>query len=508
MDDHLQPDSMRMNDWRRWLVFIGYAGVAFFLTRQHETWGDELEAWNVMKSDTPYLHLLFRQAYYLHPTTWNTILYIAAQFTHSLAVLSVAAYVTALATAFMVVFLSPFRPLTALAILSGYYFIFEYAVFARGYGLATLFVMLACFSVNGSRPRMWLYYTSLILLSNTHLFGLFLAVALYVHRLSSIWLLKETRKGAIFTGILVFAPAACIDLLAFIQGSSADLRMTLGNRIWNALQTGVRAFVPMPAWWKHHFWNTQFLLEAGITMPVVKFFSLAISAGIVLLILMIFSRSSGSRSLIVAFFALTLTFALTFPMLSARYVGFLYISFVAALWLSGGQFQGWRRIAVRLLIAVQIPGGMFAATKEFMLPFSQIRSTSRLAAAVPQNKPLIADFGAMNMLSGVTDRGHFCLAANRVISCIPLAPRALYLVHCPDRYTNGTLYYLDSTRTNEVYLMSTRSPRKIPNEDRFFFDSLSVVPVDSATGAIEKFSDLYLYRVSRKRQDSDPNGSR
>jgi hypothetical protein len=500
MDFHQRAVRPAISDWRKWLVFIGYAGAAIFLAQRHETWGDELEAWNVMKSDTSYPNLLFRQAYYLHPTSWNTILYIIAQFSHSLTVLTVTACMTALATAFVVVFLSPFTPLAALAILSGYYFLFEYAVFARGYGFAALLAMVACYAANPSKPKVILYYLALMLLSNTHLFGLFLACAIYMQRLTANWRDRELRKRSVWTGILLFSPAACIDLLAFIQGSSADIPMTIGNRIWNVLQATVRAFVPMPAWWKYHFWNTQFMLEAGVNTPVVKYSALIVSVCIVVLIVFLFRNSNTSKFIVATCLALILVFGLSFPLLSARYVGFLYLAFIATLWLSEDGFKGWRKTAAWAVVLVQIPGGLFSASKEILLPFSQIRSSTRMAEEVPKNIPLITDFGAMNMISGETDKGSFCVAVNRVISCIPLAPRALYLVHCRDRYTQGTRYYLDSTKTNEVYLMSTRSPAKIPMEDKFFFEKFSVEPVDSASGAIEKFSNLYLYRVSRPKQ--------
>ncbi len=495
MDTPLRPLNSVFSDWRRWLVFLCSAVFTLFLTINHETWGDELDAWNVMKSGTAYLDLLLNSAYYLHPTSWNTILWLAAQFSHSLSVLPVASYLTAIVTAFLIVFLSRFRLSTCVVILLGYYLLFEYNVFARGYGLATMLTMLACVASNSNRPKPGLFYFSLFLLSNTHMFGFFLAAGLYAHRLASLWHEKERRKELVCAA-LVLLPAAFIDILAFLQ-STTDLPMTAGHRIWNVLQAPVRAFLPMPAWWGHHFWNTQFLLEGGITVPFIKYLSLFLSCLFVVLILKVFDRSQ-SRWLILVFFSLQLSFGLLFPLVSARYVGFLYISFLAALWLNGGIPDGWRRTCVFFFLIMQVPGGMYSAAKELLLPFSQVKATSAVAAKIPTGKPVITDFGAMNFLSAVTDKGYYCVGANSVISSVPLLPNALYLVNGRDRYTVGTYYYMDSTHVNEVYLMSTRSPERILIEDRLFFDTLSVVAVDSAVGAIEKFSDLYLYRVRRK----------
>jgi hypothetical protein len=66
----------------------------------------------------------------------------------------------------------------------------------------------------------------------------------------------------------------------------------------------------------------------------------------------------------------------------------------------------------------------------------------------------------------------------------------------PHRYTVGLRRYFDREKVKDTYMVTLGSPGQLNKVDPTFTDSFQLQLVDSLTGAIEKGSDLYLYKVT------------
>jgi hypothetical protein len=70
-------------------------------------------------------------------------------------------------------------------------------------------------------------------------------------------------------------------------------------------------------------------------------------------------------------------------------------------------------------------------------------------------------------------------------------------IQAPNPYSTGMQKYFQQENVQEVYMMSIISPENLFAKDPQLFKIYKVELVDEKVGAIEKSSNLYLYRVVR-----------
>jgi len=66
----------------------------------------------------------------------------------------------------------------------------------------------------------------------------------------------------------------------------------------------------------------------------------------------------------------------------------------------------------------------------------------------------------------------------------------------PHRYTIGLRNFFEKEGLKEVYMITMGSPQVLDKADVNFSRSFHLQLVDSREGAIEKGSDLYLYKIT------------
>src|SRR5205814_8468614 len=107
-------------------------------------------------------------------------------------------------------------------------------------------------------------------------------------------------------------------------------RLNVINQMRIMFQTPLRAFLPILAWWNYNFWNTEFLLEAQSTYILLKFVSPLVFIAVLTLIFYILKEDKKSLILFATNLFLTFIVAGIYPLIYARYVGFIFLSFIAA----------------------------------------------------------------------------------------------------------------------------------------------------------------------------------
>ena len=241
---------------------------------------------------------------------------------------------------FLVLFFSPFPLIVKTLLPFGYYFLFEYAVFSRNYAIGILLVCVLCLIIRRDfKYKLVLYYFLLFCLSNVHLLTLLLAGSLHLYFLV---LNQEQgkKKSTIFLhallGILIALPA-----MHFIfppSDSQLNMHFWLNARnihqVSDFVNAPLRCFLPMPAWWKYNFWNTEFLLEAKTEYGFLKLLNPLISLALLAGAFFILRSNKKSLLLFGANLVLSAIMAIAiFSLSTARYSGFLFIGFLAAFWL-------------------------------------------------------------------------------------------------------------------------------------------------------------------------------
>jgi len=489
-----------------WLVFACYVGLSGYTISHHELWGDEVHSWNICKGSGPYTVLLANSRYEGHPPAWYTILWTITRFTHKTDYMQVAQWTIACAVVFLILFYSPFPTVTKILLSFGYYFLYEYAVLSRNYAIGVLLACCICLIIRKEfRYQPILYYLLLFCLSNTHLLALLLAGSLHLYYLLWKWEQKRTTRVILFhtlTGTLIFLPA----LYFIFPPSDSQLNMQYWQANWNfhhikeLVQAPLRAFLPMPAWWNYNSWNTEFLLEAKIHHPFIKFINPLIAFSLLALVFFIFRKNKKCLALFTGNTILSFIIALVFfPLTTARYAGYIYISFVVTAWLYSDEtpLAGNNRRLIHMLLILQLIAGLFAVVKDIRLPFSNLPTVNELIKEVPANERWVTDYWTMNTIVAVTDRPVYCIDLEKEISFILWKRQLTVRQTTPDRYTSGLHHLFQKDEMSSVYMITQNAPDLLSEIDPQLSVSFHVALIDKREGAIDRGSNLYLYRITK-----------
>lgn len=465
-----------------WLAFLLYLVIAGITMMNHEMWADELHSWNIAKGSESFLDIFRNSRYEGHPPVWYILLWVISKFTHDLVWVQSIHLLVAAATVFIILFYSPFDLTTKLLLPFGYFFLFEFAVLSRNYAIGILIACVICVVMH---KKILLYYALLLLLTNTHMLLMLLAASLHVYFLAS----QKKKIAHALLGILVALPAVYFILPPAESGLHAQTGGRLLLRAKAFSQTPLRSMLPLPAWWNYNWWNTQFMVDAK-QIPV-RIFNLTVSAAIPVISFFIFRKEKKALALFFVNFFLSAIVALTVITLhSARYAGFIFIGFVMALWLYCHErpLEAWKKKVVYTLLAVQSIAGFFAVIKDVQFPFSNSNRILELVKQVPPGKQLVCDYWAVNSYSAFIDQPVYAIDLQGEASFILFDSRLRRALQLKNRYTEG----LKMLNDHEVYMISTHPPELLSQID----SQLKFVLIDKKTGAIEKFSNLYLYFLS------------
>lgn len=485
-------------------VLVLYILVASYTMLHHEMWGDELHSWNLAKSSNSLKELIDNRRYEGHPPVWHLILWGISSCTHNPHWMQGVHLAIAIATVVLILFYAPLPLWTKVLLPFGYYFLYEYAVLSRNYAIGILAGFLICILLQKEHKyKLWGYYALLLLMSNTHLLAMLLAGCLHLYFLMT---LAEQKKGLgvialhVLLGILIFLPA-----IGFIMPpSDTDLSIAASMKRWSydrlliAAQAPLRAFVPMPAWWKYHFWNWECIIELNAQYKVMKVVSLLLSLGFIWLGVYLLKGSRKSQVLFVANIAFTWIAGLIYPIGTQRYVGFIFIGFIVAYWLYAYKrpLSPAKRKIVNLLLGLQCVAGIFITVKDIRLPFSNFDKVKELVAEVPPGKKVVTEYWALIAGSAYLDQPFYCVDLQQEESFIQWGSNMAVMTRKATRYYDGVKALFEKERLNEIYLYSASAPEILRQTDAKLFAAYKVQLVSKREGAIEKWSNLYLYRIS------------
>jgi len=495
-----------MNKKILWLTYILYLLVSGLTMTRHELWSDEVHSWNLAKGSDTYPELIHNRRFEGHPPGWHTILWSITKVTHNVAWMQVVQWIIAALTIFLLLFYAPFPPGIRILLCFGYFFLFEYGIMSRNYEVGVLLAFCVCLVLHKEfRYKLPLYYLLLFLLSNIHLLALILAGSIHLY-----FLLSELEKGKkkallfhILAGALILLPAV------FFIYPPPDSTTNIGffvdrwtpHQLLTTADAPLRSFLPMPAWWKYHFWNTQFLIEAENSHHLFKFINPLLSLVFIAGALFTLRKSRKASILFGANLLLNLLVSVTaFPLHDTRYSGFIFIGFIIALWLYCYEiplFFPNHRWVYALLITQAI-AGLFITIRDIQLPFSNLSRISELIKETPAGERLVTDYWTMNSFVAYTDKPAYCVDMQRELSFVLWGPDMTALHKNKNRYTSGLQHLFQDTTLSSVYMISMGSPPMLAETDVQLPKEFHLSLLDSRQGAIETGGDLYLYKITRK----------
>jgi len=452
--------------WRRvkpalpYALALAFTALVACLTRHHEMWRDELQAWLLARDSATPLQLLQNMRYEGHPGLWHLLLWPLAQFSPDPVWMQILHVTLAGLSALMVFRCSPFSWGVKLLLVLGYFFAYEWAVIARNYAISVLLLFTVC----ALFKERWRWFpaiaTALLLLCHTNIFACLLVGVLtvtlpiefavaYVGRYRQ----AERYLGRFLVGMGLIACGLYSSIHQTIP--PPDSGFACGWR-WqwregaadSAGEIVTRAYLPV-AVNRLNFWNSNRFLDqpwenqgAPLIPRTGRF-----ACGLTLLALgsLFFLKRPW---LLVPYWLGNLTL-LTFYHVKyqggLRHSGFLYLWFVVLLWMSfayrpwisSHRSRDWlpafwdrhRMKALVPLLAVQVWGAMVAVPVDWREPFSQASAAAQW---------LRSEYPDLSKFVVVGDRSE---AVSSVVAYLELKR-----IYYPDRADFGSYVIWDQQR--------------------------------------------------------------
>lgn len=290
---------LALSEKTNYVIILLFIIFSLPLLLNHEPWRDEAQAWLIARDSQNLTSIIHLMGYEGTPALWHFILFPLAKL--ELPYFSMAAVHFLLILSAIIVFINyaPFSKFQKLLFSFGYYIFYEYSIIARNYALSVLFLFLIASIYKERLKKPVLYSLLLILLANTNVYSLVIAIVLsvvYVSDLKSQKTVGITKMYIIpfliiISGFLIsiyqLLPPA--DLNPYTARWNLDLSTTHISTIPDDI---VGAFLPIPRP-GISFWNTKllsypiagvfvFLLSLGffIKKPEPMFIYLLSSAGL------------------------------------------------------------------------------------------------------------------------------------------------------------------------------------------------------------------------------------
>jgi hypothetical protein len=341
-------------------------------------------------------------------------------------------------------------------------------------------------------------------LANTHLLALVLATGFHIYFLLGFF--KNQKKVNVVLNLVIGLILLTPSVYVIFPPADSSLGTDFWLQRWDADQLSamvkapVRAFLPIPAWWNFHFWNTEFLVEAQSQLSFLKWIIGLVSMALLFFTILIFRKDKKSSFFYLAILLMFFLLSLIIPFANSRQVGFIFIGFLLPYWLfchnySINRFQ--TQILTTLLL-IQIIASGFFIVKEVKYPFSNGFHVKELIEKIPEDSKWVTDYWCLNTISAYMDTSAYCIDLQKEKSFLQWNEEIKAMQQSRSRYYEGMNSLFERENLKNIYMITIHSPQNIIKIDSLFFSNYKVALVDEYTGAIEKGSDLYLYEVSKK----------
>ena len=355
-------------------VTLLFFAVSGFTAVHHEMWRDEIQAWLLARDSTSVFDLFAFLKYEGHPGLWHLLLMPLTRLTASPVVMQAFHLLIAGGTVYLFVRYAPFNRLQKFLFSFGYFPLYEYAVIARNYALGFLLFTLLCVLFKERHQRPLGIGCVLFLLAHTSAYGLIVTIAiggalfcefLWFRARGAAWQTPPTRKKTmstaerdvqpmvdvgrrvwfgfaliglgIFTAVVQLNPPSDSSIEPWVSwiSTAPELKDAWNyfdlDRLTKVMRDVSRAFLPIPTpslhFWNSHQLETFPLYHQAIQLPLSVFFLLC---GV----LPVRKRPTALLIYLVSMLGLLAFSYLVYYTSTARYHGFLFMTFLMAAWIS------------------------------------------------------------------------------------------------------------------------------------------------------------------------------
>ena len=339
----------------------------------HEVWRDEWEIWLMARESKDLINFFEISKYQGHPQLWGLLLFILHSLNLDYYYMQILSISFATAYSFLIFSKSPFNMILKILIILNFYFLYEYNIVSRNYGLGVLLIFLSLECIK--RKKEFLSNFFIILSFYTHTFfipiGCSLIALRYLFNHKNLLIKIELFK---FLTVLIFAFFALNHATPPIDGFwHRDVIYELNN-------FNISIFIDKFFSQLHPISISSFILkyvgyEIDIIVRLICLFSLLLQFKTI--------HSKIFYILIILFYS----FCGTFVGFSSRHFGFMWVAFFALLWFEYQyhefkyyDFKSWLKKPLNLLFLICVMQASFWGTNAFIGDINKTYSNSKNAA--------------------------------------------------------------------------------------------------------------------------------
>lgn len=360
-----RPRERAASSTRDLLLALPFLALLYVELAHHVLWRDELNALGIVWASPTIPSLFWHIHHEGHPWLWYMILWIPSRFTQSVLVLKVVQGIVATAIILFVALRSPFRRWEKALVLAGYFFVFEYTVLSRMYGVMLLAFVIYLYWRGTHRDRPIVSALLLGVMASVDTIGIILSLALLLeyaaamYRSGRLYFSRRTAATALsiyaaITAFAVWSAKPAKDISWRTTGRPfADAKDV--THLYNAfLNYTVLPFFSVKSPRSHFFWNPWLHLHLSVyTVPMIA---------IVAMLYWSFRRRWNLLLMIGAtIVAGTLLGHLIYPG-SERHFGVVFLAFLASSWIvraeDPAELLSW---PVYVLLGISAVSGLWAA---------------------------------------------------------------------------------------------------------------------------------------------------
>ena len=486
---------------RDFLLALPFLALLYVQLAHHVMWRDELNALAITWASPTIPSLFWHIHHEGHPWLWYVILWIPSRFTHSVLVLKVIQGIVSTAIILFVAFRSPFRTWEKALVLAGYFFVFEYTVVSRMYGVMLLLFVVYLWR-RTTRPESPILSAVLLgLIASVDTIGIILSFALLLEYAYTASVRRQTsplfsRNAAIsalatYIAITLFAiwtakPAA--DVSWRTTGKPFAFVKDMNYLYETFLHYSVLSFLPVKSPRSNFFWN-----------PMLHRGSVAYSIPMLIVLGAIYFSFRGHRGLLlmIAFTILAGTALgyLIYPG-SERHFGVVFLVFLAAAWIVRAEDPAiLLPIPIYILLAISALSSVWAVIGSWKRPFSYNRAAAKwIVANHLEHMPLVGEEDTSVVgIAEILDRPIYQLECSCEDTYLLFSSRRdnYTTAEAPQRILQAAHFY------NDQPLLFVLVHRMKPEEEKGLKEEgFQIEPLVSFSEAEEVAENFYLYRLT------------
>lgn len=377
------------NAWFPGILTALYVVIVACLLAQHEVWRDEVRAWSITGSSPTFFALFKVLRNEGHPVGWYAVLYFGHLLWGSPLVLKLASLTAAAAAAYLVAAYSPFSAMEKILWLLGFYPLYEYSVQCRNYGLGMMLLFLFCAVYPQRKEKAVLPAVVLFLLSQTSLYGVILALALFVSRSVELLFLDRPAGHGRLPAFAAFA-GICLSGICFAAWQMWPESTVLVTNIHQTTLADFAAALSSAFTDQGSFAHDAFSSPFPLIVPLLL-------TGIYLTLL---RKPALLAYLFSAVIGMELAHRLVYSGAALRHQGFLFLAVFSVLWLDRfteaqilkpslwwEKIENKRSLLLRgglfVLLLLQVYAGVKAVAKDIRYPMSSAGALASVLEAHP-----------------------------------------------------------------------------------------------------------------------------